>query len=84
MNVRAALQIFFQGIILKPLRMPMAKLCLLYGMAPRRVAHPIMGGGGGWNAYHKKVNKILKLKNKNLSYSYLAISSPSSFIATHD
>jgi len=46
----------------------MAKLYLLPRMAPRRVAHPIMGGGGGWNAYHKKVNEFLKFKNQFLSY----------------
>ena len=68
-KLRESLQTLLQGIILKPLRMPMAKLCLYPRMAPRRVAHPIMGGGGGWNAYHKKVNKFLKFKN-NLHYTF--------------
>ncbi len=61
MNIRDSLQILLQGIILNSLRMPMAKLYLHSRMAPRRVAHPIKGGGGGWNPYHKKVNEFLKL-----------------------
>ncbi len=146
-RIRDTLQILLQGIILKSLKMPMAKLCLSSRMAPRRVAHPIKGGGigiytfliylvaqltlayqspslrgasrrgspvklinmklitgsphllrgfaktevqlylfvhksfiqkmcrylwgggGGWNAYHKKVNEFLKFKNKFLSYT---------------
>ncbi len=64
MNIRAALQILLQGIILKPLRMPMAKLCLLDWMEPRRMAHPYRAGVGGANTYHQKVNKLLNKENK--------------------
>ncbi len=61
MNIRTVLQISLQGIILKPLKMPMAELCLLDWMEPRRVAHPIRAGGG--SAYHQLVNKLLNHEN---------------------
>ncbi len=84
MKLRTVLQILLQGIILKPLMMPMAKLYLHSRMAPRRVAHPIMGGGGGRNAYHKKVKKLLNLKNKIHITTLTIIPSSSSFISAHD
>ena len=43
--------------------MPMAKLCLLSWMEPRRVAHPMRAGVGDGNTYHQKVNKLLTKLN---------------------
>ncbi len=48
MNIRDSPQILLQGIILKPLKMLMAKLYLHVGWRQGGAAHPIMGGGGGW------------------------------------
>lgn len=63
-----ALQILFQSIIQKPLKMLTVKLYLLCWMGPRRVAHPIMGGGGGWTyPYQQKVNKWLIDKVSHLN-----------------
>ncbi len=66
-KLRESLQTLLQGIILKPLRMPMAKLCLLSWMEPRRVAHPIRAGVGDGNVYHQLVNKLLKFVNIQIS-----------------
>ena len=44
---RAALQILLQGIILKPLKMLMAKLYLLQGWSRGGAAHPLFGRGWG-------------------------------------
>jgi hypothetical protein len=82
MGIRTVLQILLQGIILKPKRMLMAKPYLYFRMAPRRVAHPLMGGGWGRQLYQKKVKKSLILKNKinatTISSSLLG------FVTTHD
>jgi hypothetical protein len=60
------LQILLQGIILKPLKMLMAKLyLLLVGPLAGRPTLNWAGVGDG-NAYHKKLNKSLKLVNKYL------------------
>ena len=63
---RAAPQIFLQSIILKPLKMLMAKLyLLLVGPLAGRPTLNWAGVGDG-HAYHKKLNKSLKLVNKYL------------------
>ncbi len=49
--------------------MPMAKLYLLQGWSQGGWPTLYLGGGGGWNAYHKKVNESLKFKN-NLRYAF--------------
>ncbi len=59
MNIRDSLQILLQGIILKPLKMLMAKLYLHVGWRQGGVAHPIRAGVVDGNAYYQKVNKIL-------------------------
>ncbi len=59
MNVRAALQILFQGIILKPFKMLMAKHYLRKVGA--EVGRPTLfrAGVGDGHTYHQKVNKSL-------------------------
>ncbi len=69
--LRAALRIFLQSIILKPLKMLMAELYLLRWLEPRRVAHPIRAGVGEASIYHKKINTSLRIKNKNLRITLL-------------
>ena len=73
-RIRDTLQILLQGIILKPLKMPMAKLYLLSWMEPRRVDHPIRAGVGDVYVYHQLVNKLLKFANIPLTFQELGAS----------
>ena len=63
MNIRDSLQILLQGIILKPLKMLMAKLYLLQGWSRGGRPTLLWVGVGDGNTYHEKVNKSLKLLN---------------------
>ena len=44
----------------------MAKLYLLQGWSQGGWPTLYLGGGGGWNAYHKKVNEFLKPAQKEV------------------
>ena len=70
---RAALQILLQGIILKPLKMPVAKLYLLKGWSRGGAAHPIRAGAGDGSTYHQKVNNLLKNQKKYLKVILIKI-----------
>ena len=72
--LRAALQIFLQSIILKPLKMLMAKLYLHKGWTLGGRPTLYWAGVGGGTLYHKKINKWLRIKNKNLYTALLIIS----------
>ena len=62
----------------------MAKLCLLQGWSQGGWPTHYLGGGGGRNAYHKNLKKLLNLKNKTHASAFTVVLSPLSFIADHD
>ncbi len=63
-KIRTVLQILLQGIILKSLKMLMAKLYLPQGWSQGGWPTLLWAGVGDENSYHKKVNKTLNKENK--------------------
>ena len=70
---RTVLQILLQGIILKPLKMLMAKLYLLQGWSRGGRPTLLWAGVGDGNTYHEKVNNLLKKQKKYLKAILITI-----------